>query len=91
MLKDPCNIVLFGPAINVTYPVLHLGSTVKEFIRLIEGNHKFCQEFWDVGYCTFFINESLFSCVTRLNYWFLAICQSSLIIFLRNIYFIPTS
>lgn len=54
------NIVIFGPAVNVTYPVIHLGSTVKQFVKLLEGNHKFCQEFWDVGYCTFFINEALF-------------------------------
>nr|YP_010886806.1 NADH dehydrogenase subunit 11 [Paralagenidium karlingii]WJH17938.1 NADH dehydrogenase subunit 11 [Paralagenidium karlingii] len=42
--KGGFNIYYIGPQINFTYPIKHLGNTIKTLEQIIKGEHPFCNK-----------------------------------------------
>ena len=49
-----------GPAFDPTYPVEHLGSTMKTLMDLVEGKHSFCKDLYEAKNPIILCGSSLF-------------------------------
>jgi NADH-quinone oxidoreductase chain G len=52
--------IAFGTALNLTFPVYNLGSSVKNFISFVEGQHQFCEHLAKANTPSIIIGQSFF-------------------------------
>ncbi|YP_001874760.1 NADH dehydrogenase subunit 11 (mitochondrion) [Hemiselmis andersenii] len=50
--------VAFGTALNLTFPIYNLGSTVKALVKFVEGRHQFCEYLAKASTPTIIVGQS---------------------------------
>ena len=56
--KNNLQIFSIGPTLNLTYPIINLGLTLTEVLKIIEGKHFFCQKILKANVCTILTGSS---------------------------------